>query len=48
MQVIGMATIDRDLAQDGQALEVTLGDGLAGATVAPFPLYDTAKRRPRS
>ena len=48
MQVIAMASIDRDLVNDGQRVEVALGDGTAGATVAPFPLYDTEKRRPRS
>jgi aminomethyltransferase len=46
--VIAMAAIDRELAQDGQRVEVALGDGTVGATVAPFPLYDTTKRRPRS
>ncbi|HUA44485.1 MAG TPA: aminomethyltransferase family protein [Solirubrobacteraceae bacterium] len=48
MQVIGMAAIDRGLVEDGQRVEVALGDGTVGATVAPFPLYDTEKRRPRS
>jgi aminomethyltransferase len=48
MQVIGMAAIDRGLVRDGQRVEVALGDGTVGATVAPFPLYDTEKRRPRS
>jgi aminomethyltransferase len=48
MAVIGMASIDRDLVNDGQRVEVALGDGTAGATVAPFPIYDTDKRRPRS
>ena len=48
MQVIGMASIDRGLVQDGQRVEVALGGGTVGATVAPFPLYDTEKRRPRS
>jgi glycine cleavage system T protein (aminomethyltransferase) len=48
MAVIGMAAIDRELARDGQRLEVALGSGSVGATVAPFPLYDTEKRRPRS
>jgi aminomethyltransferase len=48
MAVIAMAAIDRDLARDGQRVDVALGDGGAGATVAPFPLYDTEKRRPRS
>ena len=48
MSVIGMAAIDRDLVNDGQRVEVALGDGTVGAEVAPFPLYDTEKRRPRS
>jgi aminomethyltransferase len=48
MQVIGMAAIDRALVKDGQRVDVALGDGTVGATVAPFPLYDTEKRRPRS
>ncbi len=48
MQVIGMAAIDRALVTDGQRVDVALGDGTIGATVAPFPLYDTEKRRPRS
>jgi aminomethyltransferase len=48
MQVIGMAAIERGLVNDGQRVEVAVGDGTTGATVAPFPLYDTDKRRPRS
>jgi aminomethyltransferase len=48
MAVIAMASIERDLVNDGQRVEVAVGDGTAGATVAPFPLYDTDKRRPRS
>jgi aminomethyltransferase len=48
MEVIGMATVDRALATDGQRVDVALGDGTVGATVAALPLYDTAKRRPRS
>jgi aminomethyltransferase len=48
MQVIGMAAIERELVNDGQRVEVAIGDGSATATVAPFPLYDTDKRRPRS
>jgi aminomethyltransferase len=48
MQVIAMAAVERDLAQAGQQAEVALGDGVVGARVAPFPLYDTDKRRPRS
>jgi aminomethyltransferase len=48
MRVIGMAAIDRDLNVPGQRVEVALGDGTVGATVAEFPLYDTQKKRPRS
>ena len=48
MQVIGMAAIDRGLVQEGQRVDVALGAGTVGATVAPFPRYDTEKRRPRS
>jgi aminomethyltransferase len=48
MQVIGMAAIDRDLVEDEQRVEVAIGGGTTAATVAPFPLYDTEKRRPRS
>jgi aminomethyltransferase len=47
-QVIAMAAIDRDLDAPGQRLDVALGDGTIGATVAAFPLYDTEKTRPRS
>jgi aminomethyltransferase len=45
---IAMAAIDRDLNSEGTRVEVALGDGTVGATVAAFPLYDTEKTRPRS
>jgi aminomethyltransferase len=45
---IAMAAIDRDLNSEGTRVEVALGDGTVGAFVAPFPLYDTEKTRPRS
>ena len=45
---LAMAAIDRDLDSDGTQVEVALGDGTVGATVAAFPLYDTEKSRPRS
>ena len=48
MQVIAMAAIDRGLNEPGQRVDVALGDGTVGATVAEFPLYDTKKTRPRS
>jgi glycine cleavage system T protein (aminomethyltransferase) len=47
-EVIAMASIDRPLVRDGQRVDVALGDGTVGATLAPFPLYDTEKTRPRS
>ena len=43
-----MAAIDRELRVVGQRVEVAVGGASVGATVAPFPLYDTEKRRPRS
>ena len=48
MEVIAMATVDRALAEPGQRVDVALGDGTVGATVAVLPLYDPEKRRPRS
>jgi aminomethyltransferase len=47
-EVIAMAAIDREHVQDGNRVDVALGDGTVGATVAPFPLYDTEKKRPRT
>ena len=47
-EVIAMASIDRGLVNEGQRVDVALDDGTVGATVAPFPLYDTNKTRPRS
>jgi hypothetical protein len=43
-----MAAIDRDLVEIGNRVDVSFGASTAGATVAPFPLYDTAKTRPRA
>jgi aminomethyltransferase len=48
MHVIAMASVDRELAQEGQRVDVAQGDATVGATVAPFPIYDTQKQRPRS
>jgi glycine cleavage system aminomethyltransferase T len=45
---IAMAAIDRDLNREGSEVEVALGEGTVNATVAPFPVYDTDKTRPRS
>jgi aminomethyltransferase len=47
-EVIAMAAVDREHADAGARVEVALGDGTVGATVAPLPLYDTEKKRPRS
>ncbi len=47
-EVIAMAAIDRALVNDGQSVDVALGQGTVSATVAAFPLYDTEKTRPRS
>jgi glycine cleavage system T protein (aminomethyltransferase) len=47
-EVIAMAAIDREQAQAGSVVQVALGDGTVAATVAPLPLYDTEKRRPRA
>ena len=43
-----MASIDRALDTEGQELDVALGAGTVKATVGPFPLYDSGKKRPRS
>ena len=47
-EVIAMAAIDRELNVEGRELAVALGDRTVTATVGPFPLYDTEKKRPRS
>jgi aminomethyltransferase len=46
-RVIGMAVVEAAHAAPGTRVEVALGDGAVGATVAPLPLYDTEKTRPR-
>jgi aminomethyltransferase len=48
MAIIAMAAIDREFSEAGTALDVSVGDGTASATVTSFPLYDPEKRRPRS
>lgn len=47
-EVIALAAIDRAVAEPGRGVEVALGDRTVSARVAPFPLYDTEKTRPRS
>ena len=47
--VIAMAAVDRKLAQQpGAHVDVALDHGTVRASVAPFPYYDTEKKRPRS
>ena len=47
-KVIGLAVLPTRFAREGETVEVAVGDGTAPATVAPLPLYDTAKSRPRA
>lgn len=45
---IAMAAINRNLCGEGTRVDVALGEGTVGATVAAFPIHDTEKSRPRS
>jgi glycine dehydrogenase subunit 1 len=47
-KVIGLTVLRADVARDGEGVEVAVGDGSVPATVAPVPLYDTEKKRPRA
>lgn len=47
-KVIGLTVLRADLAWDGCSVEVAVEGGTVPATVAPVPLYDTAKNRPRA
>jgi glycine cleavage system aminomethyltransferase T len=48
-KLIAMACIEAELTDVGTQVEVTLPDGrLVPAIVAPYPIYDTEKTRPRS
>jgi aminomethyltransferase len=47
-RVIGLAVLDRSVASVGEEVEVMTGDGPIAAQVAPLPLYDTDRKRPRS
>ena len=46
-KTIGLTVLRSDLAREGELVEVAVGDGTAPATVAPMPIYDTEKTRPR-
>ncbi|MGZ5305533.1 MAG: glycine cleavage T C-terminal barrel domain-containing protein, partial [Actinomycetota bacterium] len=45
---IGLAILRSDVAVDGNAVDVALGDGTVHATVDVLAIYDPQKRRPRS
>ena len=45
---LGLAILRKDVAGDGEKVEVALGDGTIGGTVDQLALYDPAKQRPRS
>lgn len=45
---IGLAILRSDAADDGNTVEVALGDGTVGAIVDVLAIYDPQKRRPRS
>lgn len=47
-KVIGLTVLRSDLAREGEIVEVAVADRTAAATVAPVPIYDTDKTRPRS
>ncbi len=46
--LLGMAVLDTAYTKDGERVDVALGDGTVGATVAPLAIYDPEKRRPRA
>jgi glycine cleavage system aminomethyltransferase T len=47
-RLIGMACIERELAEHGMQVEVTMPDGrLVPAIVDRYPIYDPEKARPR-
>ncbi len=47
-KVIGLTVLRTDLAREGERVEVAVEDGTAPATVAPLPIYDPQKARPRA
>jgi aminomethyltransferase len=46
--LLGLAVLDTAVANDGEHLEVAVGDGMVKATVAPLAIYDPEKQRPRA
>jgi aminomethyltransferase len=47
-KVIGLAVLRTDLASVGESVEVAVEGGTSTATVAPLPIFDPEKTRPRS
>jgi aminomethyltransferase len=47
-KVIGLTVLRTDLARVGETVEVAVDGGVAPAVIAPLPIYDTEKTRPRS
>lgn len=47
-KVIGLTVLRTDLAREGEQVEVAVEGGTAPATVAPMPIYDPQKSRPRA
>jgi aminomethyltransferase len=45
---IGLAVLEARFADEGQVLEVAIGEGTIPAEVEVLPIYDPQKRRPRS
>lgn len=46
--VIGLAVLRSDVAENGEKLEVVIGDGTAPAIVDDLSIHDPEKRKPRS
>jgi glycine dehydrogenase subunit 1 len=47
-KVIGLTVLRADVAREGEIVEVAVENASAPATVAPVPIYDTDKKRPRA
>jgi aminomethyltransferase len=47
-KVIGLTVLRSDLGREGETVDVAVEGGTAPATVAPLPIYDPGKQRPRA
>ncbi|MFZ0665630.1 MAG: aminomethyltransferase family protein [Acidimicrobiales bacterium] len=45
---IGLAILDKEVAREGERVEVEMGEGNISATVGPLAIYDPQKLRPRA